>query len=66
MELAAAGDDGKTLRLIALNLIAQSLKDEPGAMSAIREIGDRLDGKPAQAIENGDSGPLEMTIKWKS
>lgn len=60
MELAAAGDNGKTLRMIALNLIAQSLKDEPSAMPAIREIGDRLDGKPTQAIENGEDGAFEV------
>jgi hypothetical protein len=54
MELAAAGEDHKALRDIARNLILQAGKDDPSAMSAIKEIGDRLDGKPAQAIIGGD------------
>jgi hypothetical protein len=51
MELAAAGEDHKALRAIARNLIAQAEKNDPSALPAIREIGDRLDGKPAQAVE---------------
>jgi hypothetical protein len=39
-----------------LRIIAEKLaeKAEHGDMQAIREIADRLDGKPAQAIERGD------------
>jgi hypothetical protein len=47
MELAAAGDDHKVLRAIARNLIADAQKPE-NALPAIKEIADRLDGKPAQ------------------
>jgi hypothetical protein len=59
MELAAAGDDHKALREIARNLIAQAGKNDPSALPAIKEIGDRLDGKPAQALEM--SGSLAMS-----
>jgi hypothetical protein len=31
-----------------------------GDMQAIREIGDRLDGKPAQAVTGEDGGPLKV------
>ena len=45
MELAAAGTDGKALRIIAHTLI---VKAGTGDVAAIREVADRLDGKPAQ------------------
>jgi hypothetical protein len=57
MEIAALGEDSKALRGIARSLIAAASE---GKMDAIKEIGDRMDGKPAQAIENGDDGPLEV------
>jgi hypothetical protein len=50
MEIAAAGEDQKALRAIARNLIQLAQLPEATALPAIREIGDRLDGKPAQAI----------------
>lgn len=43
MEIAAAGDDLKRLRAIARALLN---KAEGGDMQAIREVADRLDGKP--------------------
>ncbi len=53
MELKSAGDDHKKLRQIARNLISLACKEEdPQALPAIREIADRLDGKPAQALEH--------------
>lgn len=45
MQLAAAGEDRPTLRSIADSLIA---KASEGDVQAIKEIADRLDGKPAQ------------------
>lgn len=45
MELADAGADHKRLRVIARKLLDQA---EEGDMQAIREVADRLDGKPAQ------------------
>ncbi len=39
---------------------------EEGDMAAIREIGDRLDGKPAQSVELGgkDGKDLSFTITF--
>lgn len=34
---------------------------EEGDLLAIKEINDRLDGKPAQAITGADGGPIEFT-----
>jgi hypothetical protein len=51
MELAATGDSHRELRLIARNLIGLARAGEPGALQAIREIADRLDGKPKQESE---------------
>lgn len=59
MELAAAGDDNKALRAIAKNLINLAQKDDEKALPAINAIADRLDGKPAQAVEM--SGGLALT-----
>lgn len=62
MELAEAENDPKSLRAIARNLIKIAGGDKD-AMPAIREIADRLDGKPAQAIENGEDGAFEIISK---
>ena len=52
MELKAVElDDQRGLRKIARNLIVLA---ESGDLPAIKEIADRLDGKPAQAIVGGD------------
>jgi hypothetical protein len=50
------GNNPHRLRAIAERLIE---KAEQGDLQAIREIADRLDGKPAQAIERGDM-PVEL------
>jgi hypothetical protein len=63
MELAAAGEDNKVLRAIARNLIADAQKPE-NALAAIREIADRLDGKPAQAVIGGEEGDPEIVLRW--
>ncbi len=53
MELASLGEgDPKALRSLARNLLTIAATSE--GLSAIREIADRLDGKPAQAIIGGD------------
>src|SRR5258707_13166613 len=51
MELAAAGDSHRELRLIARNLITLARAAEPGSLQAIREIADLLDGKPKLETE---------------
>jgi hypothetical protein len=48
MEIAAAGDNHKRLRQIARKLIASACD---GDMQAIQQVADRLDGKPAQAVD---------------
>ena len=48
MELAAAGNDQKALRVIARNLIALAQKGGEQSLPAIIAVADRLDGKPAQ------------------
>lgn len=48
MEIAAAGDNHKALRLIARNLIDLASSPVYEAMAAIKEVADRLDGKAVQ------------------
>jgi hypothetical protein len=62
MEIAAAGEEHKALRLVAQALIG---KAATGDVQAIREIGDRLDGRVPQAIENGEDGPLQLNVSWQ-
>jgi hypothetical protein len=45
------GNDHRVLRALARKLVETGLE---GDLAALREIGDRLDGKPSQAIERGD------------
>lgn len=56
------GDDGiKALDKIAVVLIESALK---GDMAAIKEIGDRLDGKPAQVLAGDDDNPLKHLVRF--
>src|SRR6267142_785048 len=52
-----AGNDPRYLRAIARKLIEMA---ETGDLQAIKEVGDRLDGKCAQTIERGDVVTVEM------
>jgi hypothetical protein len=56
MEICA-GNDPRHLRAIARKLFEKALD---GDLSAIREIADRLDGKPAQAIERHGAQPVRL------
>ena len=62
MELAAAGEDMKKLREIARTHIE---KAAAGDMQAIKELANRLDGRPAQILEhNGpDSNPIAKIMR---
>ncbi len=53
-------EDGKKLRALAEKLVARA---EEGDIAALKEIGDRLDGKPAQAIIGGeeDDPPIKVS-----
>lgn len=50
----------------ALDDLAEALLDKAGEgdLAALKELGDRLDGRPAQAITGGEGGPLEMVVQW--
>lgn len=58
---AVLQDDGKRLRAIAERLLDKAAE---GDVAAIKEVGDRLDGKPRQAIEHmGEGGgPVVTTV----
>src|SRR5215831_20740225 len=58
LELAAAGEDLKKLREIAR---AHIDKAAAGDMQAIKELADRLDGKPAQMLDLGDADKPRLT-----
>lgn len=49
---ALLAEDGKKLRALADRLIARA---QEGDVTALKEIGDRIDGKSTQAVEH--SGP---------
>jgi hypothetical protein len=51
LEIAAAGPNQRVLRAIARNLLSLAQVPDMAALPAIREIGDRLDGKPKQEAE---------------
>src|SRR6266446_4994903 len=63
MELAAAGEDMKKLREIARVHIARC---EAGDMQAIKDLADRLDGRPAQILEHSgpDTDPIRKIV-WE-
>lgn len=52
----AKGGDGKIRKRI--NIIADNLAKAAmsGDMQAIKEVGDRLDGKPSQALQHSGTG----------
>lgn len=49
----------KRLEMLADRLVAKALE---GDVSALKEIGDRLDGKPTQAIAGDPAEPLTVRI----
>ncbi len=52
-----------------LNIIASKLVEKAcqGDVMAIREISDRIDGKPAQQVDLGNAGdsPIRFEVTWK-
>lgn len=61
---AIAQGDAERLRRIAEALLA---KAEEGDLQAIKELGDRLDGKSPQAVEMSgpNGGPVETVTRFK-
>jgi hypothetical protein len=60
LELAAAEQNQRGLRLIAKRLIEAA---EEGKMDAVKEIADRIDGKVPQSIAGDDENPIEFVHK---
>lgn len=56
---ACVQSDGERLRRIAEKLLDQA---EEGNIQAMKEIGDRLDGKAEQALTNAEGGDLFETF----
>lgn len=52
---------GKRLDKLAEAIITAA---EGGDISAIKEIGDRLEGKVTQTIA-GENGPVELIVTWQ-
>lgn len=62
---ACATQSGAVEKIRAINLLAKNLvtKGIEGDVAALREIGDRLDGKPRQTIAgDGEGGALTVQI----
>jgi hypothetical protein len=64
LELTEAGN-GRDLRSIAQNVIAIALdKDHKDALSAAKEVADRVDGKVPQAvIGDDDADPINLVAR---
>lgn len=56
---ALLAEDGKKLRALADRIIDRALE---GDVAALKEVGDRMDGKPAQALTNADGGDLVVRL----
>ena len=63
LQRAIAQDDGKRLRATAEKLLDEAAKGEPWA---VRELADRLDGKPHQSVSGENGGPIrfELIAPW--
>lgn len=59
---ALLAEDGKKLRALADKLIDKALE---GDVAALKEIGDRVDGKPIQAIQGEVTGDLILRVTEK-
>lgn len=56
---ALMAEDGKKLRALADKIIDRALE---GDVTALKEIGDRVDGKALQAITGADGGELVVKL----
>lgn len=55
-------ENSKRLRLVAESLVNKAID---GDVQAIKEIGDRIDGKVPQGIVGADGGPLQVQdVPW--
>lgn len=53
------GDGIRALEELAEKLLQQA---EAGDITALKELGDRIEGKPAQAITNGEDGAFRLEL----
>ena len=60
LEKKSLADKRDALESIADALLAKALD---GDVSALKELGDRLDGKPNQPITGEDGGPVRHSVK---
>lgn len=51
----------RNINILAAVVVASAKK---GDMGAIKEIGDRLDGKAHQSIGGADGGPVALAVSW--
>lgn len=61
--IADAGQDRAALIEIAQALLAKALD---GDLQAIREVADRLDGKPTQIVGGDADQPVHHLVSWSS
>jgi hypothetical protein len=54
-------DKRKKLDLLAETLVASGLN---GDITALKEIGDRLDGRVPQALTGENGGPIRLGVSW--
>ena len=65
--MRALRNRSRTDALEALDELAEKLLEKvaEGDLPALKEFGDRLDGKPSQAITGPDDGPVDIrVIEW--
>lgn len=64
-EMRAASADAKGKKTKALVLLARKLVDRAldGDIAALKEIGDRLDGKPAQVVSMPDGLVITRIVR---
>lgn len=55
--------DGARLQKVVQALVTQA---EGGDVTAIREIMDRVEGKPTQPIGGDADQPFKLVVEWKS
>lgn len=60
LELPSRADQKKRIDAIAEKLVSMA---EEGDLQAIREVADRLDGKPAQTIAGDPENPLNLIAR---
>lgn len=57
LDIRGGGDRVQALNVLADKLLAACAE---GDLAALKELGDRLDGKPAQTIAGDPENPLEI------